>query len=307
MIVDCHTQIWHSDLQTSSSHTVSGDLARVLAPLGGPRLPLSEGSARKHLAASNPVDKCIVLAFKSRYLNAEIPNELVADYVKRYPDKLVGFAGVDPTSPTEAIDEVRAAQAQLGLKGVTVSPAAQDFHPTDSRAMQFFAEAARLKMPVLIHYGTHFSVASKLEYARPALLDEVAREFPALKLVVSHLGYPWIDECVVLLAKHPNVFADVSGLLHRPWQAFNALLTAYHYGVMEKLLFDSDFPFKSAAAAIEALYSINQFTLGTSLPTVPRQHLRGIVERDALALLGISPPSPARERADSDLFADEEL
>src|SRR5262249_32475892 len=116
--------------------------------------------------------KSIVLAFKSRYLKAEIPNQFVAEYVRQHPDKLIGFAGIDPTSPSEAIDEMRHAQADLGLKGVTVSPAGQDFHPADSRAMSVFAEAARLRMPVLIHQGTHFTAASKMEYARPALLDE---------------------------------------------------------------------------------------------------------------------------------------
>jgi len=230
----------------------------------------------------------------------------VAEYVRKHPDKLVGFAGVDPTSPAEAIAEMREAQGSLGLKGITVSPAGQDFHPTDSRAMQVYAEAARLRMPLLIHQGTHFTAASKMEYARPALLDEAARELPALKLIVAHLGYPWVDECVVLLGKHPNVFADISGLLHRPWQAFNALLTAYQYGVMDKLPFGSDFPYTSAAACIEALYSINQLTLGTNLPSVPRQHLRGIVERDALGLLGIAAPETLR-RNPHDLFGDDEI
>src|SRR5205085_6479434 len=115
----------------------------------------------------------------------------------------------------------------------------------------------------------------------------------------------WVDECVVLLGKHPNVFADISGLLHRPWQAFNTLLTAYQYGVMDKLLFGSDFPYTSAATCIEALYSINQLTLGTNLPSVPRQHLRGIVERDALAILGIASPERAHGAAPA-LFSDEE-
>lgn len=306
MIVDCHTHIWQSESQTNGVYTVRGDLADVISPLGGPREPVAQASAVNHLAASDPVDKSIVLAFKSRYLQAEIPNEMVAAYVRKHPEKLIGFAGVDPTSPDEAILEMREAQSRLGLKGITVSPAAQDFHPSDSRAMRVFAEAARLRMPVLVHPGSFFSVASKLEYARPILLDEVARELPALKLIVAHLGYPWIDECVALLGKQPNVFANVSGLLHRPWQAFNALLTAHQYGVMDKLLFGSDFPFKSATAAIEALYSINQFTLGTSLPTIPRQHLRGIVERDSLALLGIEHAAAVR-KASTELLADEDI
>jgi len=306
MIVDCHTHIWQTESQLERAYEVRGDLAAMMAPLGGPKGLMAPPGPNQHFAASDPVDRSIVLGFKSRYLGAEIPNELVADYVRKHPTKLIGFAGIDPVMPDEATEDMRAAQSRLGLRGVTMSPAGQDFHPTDSRAMKVFAEAARLKMPVLIHPGSYFSTASKLEYARPVLLDEVAREFPGLKIIVAHIGYPWIDECIVLLGKHPNVYASISGLLHRPWQAFNALLSTYQYGVMDKLLFGSDFPFKSAAAAIEALYSINQFTLGTSLPTIPRQQLRGIVERDALALLGLEPPSPAR-RSSRELLSDDDL
>jgi predicted TIM-barrel fold metal-dependent hydrolase len=105
------------------------------------------------------------------------------------------------------------------------------------------------------------------------------------------MGYPWVEECVVMLGKHPNIYADISSLLHRPWQAYNALLSAYQYGVIDKLLFGSDFPYTQATAAIESLYRINQLVTGTNLPTVPRPHLAAIVERDTLALLGLGPPS----------------
>jgi predicted TIM-barrel fold metal-dependent hydrolase len=84
------------------------------------------------------------------------------------------------------------------------------------------------------------------------------------------------------------VFADVSGLLRRPWQAYNALVSAYQYQVIDKLLFGSDFPYTSATECIESLYSINQVAQGTNLPVVPRESLRGIVERDTLNLLGLS-------------------
>ena len=76
-------------------------------------------------------------------------------------------------------------------------------------------------------------------------------------------------------------------MLSRPWQAYNALVEAYQAGVIDKLLFGSDFPYTSAEDCIEALYSINQLAQGTNLPVVPREALRGIVERDALNLLGL--------------------
>jgi len=93
---------------------------------------------------------------------------------------------------------------------------------------------------------------------------------------------------VAVLRKHPNVYADVSGLLSRPWQAYGALVSAYQSQVIDKLLFGSDFPYTSVTDCIEALYSINQLTQGTNLPLVPRESLRGIVERDTLGLLGLT-------------------
>jgi hypothetical protein len=153
--------------------------------------------------------------------------------------------------------------------------------------MLLYAEAERRQMPVLIHPGGHLAEAGRLEFARPVLLDEVARTFPELKIVIAQLGEPWVEETVVLLAKHPNIFADISGLLTRPWQAYNALVRAYQYGVIDKLLFGSDFPYTHAAGCIEALYSLNQIAHGSNLPIVPREALRGIVEREALGLLGL--------------------
>jgi predicted TIM-barrel fold metal-dependent hydrolase len=138
------------------------------------------------------------------------------------------------------------------------------------------------------------------------LLDEIAREFAELRIIIAHLGYPWVNETLVLLAKHAHVFSDISWLLHQPWQAYQALTWASQYGVTDKLLFGSGFPYTSAAHCIEALYSINHLVQGTNLPTIPREQLRGIVERDALDLLGIETANgngrrePARQLLDDD-------
>src|SRR4051812_8800062 len=290
MIVDCHTHVWQSPDQLGQ--LVLGDLTRPARQ----RLSRSAAASQRwipaadadhHWAQSSTVDKSIVLGFKSRYLQAEIPNRYVAEYVSRFPQKLIGFAGIDPTEKS-AVEEVRAAREDLRLRGVTVSPANQDFHPADSRAMDVYAEAEGLGMPLLFHPSGHFTEQSKLEFGRPYLLDEVARSFPKLRMVIAQLGQPWIDETICMLAKHPNVYADVSGLLGRSWQAYNALVNVYQHGIIDKLLFGSDFPYTSATECIGALYSINQLAQGTNLPLVPREALRGIVERDTLGLLGLS-------------------
>lgn len=301
MIVDCHTHIWDAAAPAGLDRF---DLGAARA--NGQGAAAAEATMENLLAASEPVDKSFILGYKSRYLDVEIPSELIRQFVRAHPHKLIGFVGIDPTDLGEALDELRAAHAEPGIGGITVSPASQDFHPADSRAMQVFAEAARLKMPVLLHQGIHFTSASKMEFGRPVLLDEIARDIPDLKLVVAHLGYPWVDECITLLGRHANVYADVSAMLNRPWQAYNALLSAYQYGVTDRLLFGSDFPYCSAASVIESLYRINQLVTGTNLPTVPRQQLAAIVERDVLGLLGIQVPSqPQPPRNDTLLGSNE--
>ncbi len=291
MIVDCHARVWESLEQLGGlAAAVQEKGQRLPAMAKAEKRPL-DASTTWHRQSGKMIDRSLVLGFKSRYLNAEIPNRFVAEYVSRFPDQLLGVAGIDPTHLSEALDDLSAAREQLGFKAITVSPAAQDFHPSDSRAMQVFAEAARLKMPVFIDQGIAVGPGAKMEFARPILLDEVARELPDLHLVIAHLGYPWIEECIVLLSKHSTIYADVSSLFHRPWHAYNAIVSAYQYGVTDKLLFGSDFPFSTPASAIESLYRVNQLVTGTNLPTVPRPHLAGIVERDALGLLGLAPPA----------------
>jgi predicted TIM-barrel fold metal-dependent hydrolase len=292
MIVDCHTHIWQSPDQLGQLDL--GDAPRQ--PRNRPaRLTTARSvwrsvpaaDADHHWAQTSVVDKSIVLAFKSKYLHAEVPNRYVAEYVNKFPQKLIGFAGIDPTERS-ALDEMRACRQNLQLRGITLSPANQDFHPTDSRAMRIYGEAERLGMPILVHSVGQCTAESKLEYARPYLMDEVARTFPNLRLVIAQLGQPWIDETICMLAKHPNVYADVSGLLARPWQAYNALVLAHQHQVIDKLLFGSDFPYTSVTDCIEALYSINQLAQGTNLPVIPREALRGIIERETLSLLGLT-------------------
>lgn len=288
MIIDCHTHIWQSPEQLGD-----GALAELAKPMlmAGQRMRLlPQADTANHLLAAEPVDRTFVLGFVSDYLGAAIPNEYIGDYCRDHGDRMVGFAGIDPTQE-DAADQVMHVSRDLGLKGITMCPAAADFHPSDTRAMVVYERAAALQMPVIFYPGTHLSPKTKMEYARPHLLDEVARSFPNLKMVVSHLGYPWVDETLTLLGKHQNVYSDIAGLLRRPWAAYDALVKAYQFQVMDKLLFGSDFPFTTASECIETIYSINQMAMGTNMPTIPRESLRGIVERNVLELLGIQMPT----------------
>lgn len=282
MIVDVHTRIWES---TEALGRGAEFLRRKAAePWARP-----DPSLDAHAQAMAPVQAAIIHGYESRHLGGSIPAEKVAQYVSRDPGRYLGFAGIDPTGggAVRNLEEARA----LGLSGVTLCPASQGFHPTDSRAMALYEACEAQGVPVFFDSLLMQSRDAKLEFSHPYLLDEVARTFPNLRIVVAGLGHPWLEQGLALVGKHPTVYADLSELILHPWRVYNALLLAYQHGVMGQVLFGSNFPFSTPEKAIVTVYSINTFTQGTHLPAIPREQLRSIVERDALACLGLTPPA----------------
>lgn len=280
MIIDAHTHFWQSPEQLGPA------LIAALRRRRGERWTALDASPRAHAEAIEPVGAAFVLGLNSRLLEAEVPNASLAEYVGKQPERLVGFAGVDPTAP-DAVGELERLPA-MGLAGVTIGPAWQDFHPADTRAMRFYETCEGLGLPVIVQGGTWLAAEAKLEYARPYLFDEAARTFPALKLIISGCGLPWAEETYALVAKHDHVFTDLAGLCERPWQLYNMLLEAHQIGVTDRLLFGSGFPWTTPGEAIETIYSLNRYAHGTALPSIPREKLRMIVERDTLGALGLA-------------------
>lgn len=276
MIVDCHTHIWASTEQ----------LGRGLAPFLYRCAEAIGAGPADHALSARSVTCTLVMGYRSRFLNADVPNSYIADYIASRGRHLIGIAAADPTDP-QAVRDAGEWLDRPEFRGLVVSPCDQNFHPADSRAMGIYALAEQRGAVLFIRQGMHYHPASHMEYARPLLLDEIAREFPALTMVISSLGYPWVDETLALLGKHDKLFADIAGLISQPWLAYNALTTAYQYGVLDKVLLASGFPIMSAAAAIETVYRLHEVTKGTDLPTVPREALRQMVERDTLTALGI--------------------
>jgi predicted TIM-barrel fold metal-dependent hydrolase len=152
--------------------------------------------------------------------------------------------------------------------------------------MQLYDSAQGLGLPVFFH-NTSIGPSGVLEYAQPFLLDEVARSFVNLKVVVGNMGFPFYDQTVCLLAKHPNIYADLSVRPGNPWQVYNVVAAAYDQQVMDKLLFGSAFPAAKARDCMEALLGFNKLMGDANLPTVPRANMQGIIERETLKLLGI--------------------
>ncbi|MEJ2648849.1 MAG: amidohydrolase family protein [Sedimentisphaerales bacterium] len=260
MIVDCHT---HIEIAAGDSVT------------------------SEHLAAVETVNACIVLAGQNGPTGEA--NKKLAQYVNKYKDKMVGFAVVQPDEDKVSTSSLEAVTRKLDLKGMVLYCSDWGIHPTNSRNMRLYESARELELPVFFHNaGEDISQNAVLDYAQPYLLDEVAREFPALKIIIGNMGVPFVEQTLVMIAKHKNVYADLTIKPRNVWQTYNTVIAAHEYGVMDKLLFGSGFPSGNAGQCIETLLGFNMLLADTNLPTVPRGSIQNIIERDALSLLGIN-------------------
>ena len=263
MIVDCHT---HMNL-------AADDL---------------EGS--EHSAAAETVDMSIVLATSEE--SSEQVNKKLAQYINKHKEKMFGFAVVEPSKDKIDLNNLKQIPEKLGLKGVVLYCSACGVHPAHTRAIRFYESAQELDLPVFFH-NTADTPGQRviLEYAQPYLLDEVAREFPALKIIIGNMGMPFVEQTLTIVSRHSNVYADLTIRPKNVWQTYNMVVAAHEQGVMDKLLFGSGYPSGDAGQCIEALLGFNMLLADTNLSTVPRGNIRNIIERDTLKLLGIKDSS----------------
>jgi predicted TIM-barrel fold metal-dependent hydrolase len=140
----------------------------------------------------------------------------------------------------------------------------------------------------MIHQGTTFCANVSLELANPVLLQPIALQCPQLRVVIAHMGHPWIAETLVLIRKNRNFYTDISALYYRPWQFYNALVLAMEYGVLDRLLFGTDYPFTTPCSTMEALRRVNAMVEGTNLPRIPEAKIEALIQRDSLRLLGLA-------------------
>jgi len=275
-----HTHTWNQNLHFEAATVKETDLSR-----GRPIDLTVEFDA--FMKDMEPFEKVVVFGLKGRLTGYWVPDDYVADFVARAPQKLVGFASSDPAE-ADYMDRLKHAFERLHLKGLKMGPVYAGFDPRDERLSRVYDYCQSNGFPVIFHSGTTFNYAAPLEYSRPFLFDEVARRFPGLKIVLAHLGHPWCEECLVTIRKHPNMYADISALYYRPWQFYNAMLAAQEYRVLHKLLFGTDYPFTKAQDSLNGVRNVNHVAAKSGLPRVSEAAIEEILARDALALLGIS-------------------
>lgn len=276
MIVDCHTHVmWYPEhlSERYAEEALASKLVKLRRSGGAAyaaRLDKHcyDSTPEDHWAASAPADRVVVFGLQARASGIWVPNEVVADYVRQHPEKLEGWASVDPTQP-DCVEQLQHCVTNLGLRGLKLGPVYQHFDPADRRHWPLFEQCQRFGLPIMWHQGTTFPSQARLKWGLPLQLEDVAMDFPDLRMIIAHLGHPWEADTVALVRKAPNVYTDISAVHYRPWRYWQAMVTALEYGVEHKILLGSDFPSGTIANVIDGLRGINRIVEGTALPTIP--------------------------------------
>jgi len=176
-------------------------------------------------------------------------NDYVASMVERFPDAFIAsFGSVDPWKGKWAVMEAERCIKELGMMGIKFQGTAQAFYPNDRRFYPLWEKCVELGVPIQLHTGTTGLGAGmpggggvKLKYTRPIpYIDDVAADFPDLKIICLHPSYPWQDEAIAMAIHKPNICFDLSGWAPKYFP--EALKREIKSRLKDRVMFGSDYP-----------------------------------------------------------------
>ncbi len=280
MIIDVHSHAW------PFPEAFSEDFIRQAS--GAKANTTIDISVRYEDYRATAPDDTVTIVFggKAKLAGIWVDDSYVANYVSQDRERLIGFLSVDPTQPGWQ-DELRYGSEELNLRGVKLLPMYAGFPVSDPSLEPLWEYCESRDLPVLLHTGTTFVRQAPLDCTFPRLIEPVAIRHPEIRFILAHLGHPWEGECVVTIRKHPNVYADLSALHYRPYQLYHSLMLVQEYGVWDKVLFGTDYPFTTVNSTLEGLRGLNRMVEGTGLPRLNVEKIEELIYRDTLPLLGL--------------------
>ncbi|HEY3132206.1 MAG TPA: amidohydrolase family protein [Acidobacteriota bacterium] len=171
-------------------------------------------------------------------------NDFVSSYCSINPSRLIAFGSVHPVSCQNVEAEMRRLLDQLQIRAIKIHPVHQEFAANAYRGgLDNLAKIYRIceseGVPVMIHTGTSIFPGARNVYADPLACDDVAVDFPNLKLILAHGGRPiWMETAFFLLRRHKNLWLDISGI---PPQRLLNYFPRFEL-IAEKALFGTDWP-----------------------------------------------------------------
>ncbi|WP_411734408.1 amidohydrolase family protein [Paeniglutamicibacter sp.] len=243
--IDMHVHIESDD----HGHTDMPDDFREAAQahFGAAHDPLGIEAVAAHYRERNMAAVVFTVDHEATTGHPPISNRYIAEEAAKHADVLIPFASIDPARGKAAITEARILVQDYGIKGFKFHPNLQSFFPNDHAAYPLYEEIQSLGVPALFHTGQSGIGAGmpgsggiRLKYSNPMALDDVAVDFPELRIIMAHPSFPWQDEALAVAVRHNHVYIDLSG-----WSPkyFPANLVQYANTMLqEKVLFGSDFP-----------------------------------------------------------------
>ncbi len=236
MIIDTHSQLWTKEAIESFPKAMAEGYKSMFKDMGFPSI---EDTLKDMDAAG--VDKAVIVAVDAETIHKyRVSNDLVAETVAKYPDRLIGFASVDPHKGKDGLKEFERAVGELKLRGLKLLPHLVELDINDKKIYPLYEAAQSLNVPVLFHTGTQFHFGTKIKYCRPLPVDDVAVDFPRLKLIIAHFGYPWWEEALAVVRRNPFVYFNIAGWA--PRYIPEGVIRLADTALTGKVLFGSDYP-----------------------------------------------------------------
>lgn len=213
----------------------------------------SDPHAFLQLMDKNGVDYSVVLAEISPLSTGVATNEMVKDFCKVSP-RLIPFCTINPYLHPKMGKMLEDFVLNQGFKGLKLVPSYNYFYPNDSFMYPLYAVAERLGIPVLFHTGSSIYYGTRIKYANPIFYDDVAVDFPDLKIIMAHGGRgPWYNEAVSMVRLHKNIYIDVSGLPPKKLLEFFSDMGRFAH----KFMFGTDWPSVDVKKNIEQIKNLN--------------------------------------------------
>jgi predicted TIM-barrel fold metal-dependent hydrolase len=220
-------------------------------------------------------------------------NDSVVEFVSKYPDKFIGFVGLDPHKGMKAIEELKISVSDLGLNGAAVDPYLAQIYANDAKYYPIYSKCCELDIPIVFTTGPATLVPNAIiDHVAPRYIDVVARDFPELKIVISHGGYPWVNEAIIVAERNRNVYIDLSEYEFSPMS--EAYIQAANTMISGKILYASAHPFVDFRQALKTYENLD------FKPDVRQK----IMHDNAAGLLGLSQGVSVNNGADGSQVQD---
>lgn len=203
---------------------------------------------------SQGVKYAVVLPECAPATSGYVPTEEVIEYC-RNQDMLIPFTSLNINVHYDILERLEEYVRVGGIRGIKLHPSYQFFYPNEARLYPLYQKAQDLGLPIIFHIGSSIFKGTRLKYCDPIYLDDIAVDFPHLKIIMAHSGRGfWYSECFSLSRLHKNVYMDITGL--PPQNLLNYFPELEKNA--EKILFGSDWPTMptSIEKNIEAIKSL---------------------------------------------------